>query len=91
MEGEVGSYSISQQLNTHLTVLSAANFTNDFVFLLISPIDCQRLIIPVIPRPMNVDVRVDTGEGNKGESSPFICCTIKGFSPIILQRTVLDS
>ena len=43
---------------TDLTILSASNFADDFVLLLIAPIDSQGLVIPVVPRSMDVDIGI---------------------------------
>jgi hypothetical protein len=54
-------------LNTYLTVFSASDFANDFVVFLISPIDSQCFIIPIISRPMHVDIRIHPLDGGQGE------------------------
>ena len=44
--------------SAHLTVLSAPNFPNYFIILLIAPIHSQCLIVPIISWPVDIHVRV---------------------------------
>lgn len=44
----------------HFTIFTASNFANDLVFLLITPIDGQRLVIPVISWSVYIDICIDT-------------------------------
>ena len=48
----------SEFARTYLTVLSASNLSNDFIIFLVSPIHSQGFVVPVVSRPMHVDIRI---------------------------------
>lgn len=52
--------STSKATFTYLTVFTTPNLTNHLVVFLITPIDSQGFIIPIITRTMNVDIGVDS-------------------------------
>ncbi len=51
----------------NLTVFSPSNFPNDLVVILITPLNSERFVIPVIFRAKNVDVGVDSSFGHESD------------------------
>jgi hypothetical protein len=47
------------------TVLSSSNLTNDFIIILLSPGDCQILIVPVLARALVVNICVYGRKGRR--------------------------
>ena len=60
---------------TYLTVFTTPNLANHLVILLITPVDSQGFIIPIITRTMNVNIGVNSVDSDSTlVSSTVISC-----------------
>jgi hypothetical protein len=58
--GRLSGVASDEYLRTYLTVFTPANLPNDFVILLITPIDSQGFVVPIITRTMYVDIGINS-------------------------------